>query len=84
MKKIYIVRGCCGAYAYEDCMDWTVKAYLDESQAEQHCKDANSWCIENKCSLIGDSTQKYDNPFDPYMSSDVLGTQYYLEEVELG
>lgn len=77
MKKIYLVRGFTGEYS--DARDWTVCAYDNKEDAEEHAKRAGEACKNFKY----DCLKKPKNKYDPYFGMDYTGTEYHIEEVLL-
>ncbi|HZF98301.1 MAG TPA: hypothetical protein VEY92_08675 [Pseudoxanthomonas sp.] len=77
-QTIYVVIGTTGEYS--DCREWMVAAYMDKAMAEQHVTLASASAPKGDVDW-----QDYEakNPYDPGMSVDYTGTQYYAVDVPL-
>jgi hypothetical protein len=81
-KKIWVVRGTTGEYS--DRSEWPVCAYKDEQKAKDHAEMATKRAKE----IEATRKNRYPrceglNEFDPNMSIDYTGTEYFIEEMEL-
>lgn len=82
MKQVHIVMGTTGEYS--DRNEWAVKAYLDESLAQEHVNNAERRAAEIYATRENRyRVEKGVNEFDPKMGMDYTGTHYYLMSVEL-
>lgn len=83
-SKVYVVMGTTGEYS--DRTEWPVCAYLEESLAQEHITKATARAKEIEV-LRGDRYLRAPdgvvNEYDPDMSMDYTGTDYYCIEVEL-
>lgn len=75
--KVYPVWGKTGEYA--DLREWIVTAYTSKKRAEKHAADAMNAAREIFCTRPDRySVPEPGNPFDPEMSMDYTGTEYYV------
>lgn len=77
MKTIYVVMGQTGEYS--DRSEWPVMAYTDKPSAEKHADDA----MMEARRLKADQEYGAKNKYDPNMSMDYTGTDYYVMDVPM-
>ena len=77
---IYVVQGSTGEYS--DHIEWLVKAYADEKQAQTHVVLAQARANELYAGVPRYYDIKGKNEHDPEMQTDYTGTHYALLEVE--
>lgn len=84
-RQIWTVEGTTGEYS--DRREWTVMAYLNKALAEKHCADAIAEAVRLGASRTRQRAEvTYDqyvedaekNKFDPDMSCDYSGVDYYV------
>jgi len=82
MNAVYIVMGTTGEYS--DRSEWSVCAYPERAQAEEHVERASQYA---RLALLNQQEQRpvlrETNPYDPDMKMDYTGTQYYVLKAPL-
>lgn len=88
MVKAYVVAGFTGAW--EDAIDWSVRAFVSKEKAQKFVDDANQWLKDNGFYRIEKGDKKLWNvdyhpecPFDKNLCVDFNGTSYSMEEIDL-
>ncbi len=82
MTTIYIVYGNTGKYSNRS--EWPVAAYMDQALARAHVERAAAWYASvGGEPILGRYDCKLKNPYDPNMSVDYTGTDWYVGQVEL-
>ena len=80
--QAFIVMGTTGEYS--DRYEWAVMAYLDESAAQEHVVNADRRAKEIFATRNNyHSVKRGANEFDPEMSMDYTGTDYFIYTVPL-
>ncbi len=79
----YIVTGQTGSY--DDCFDWPVCVYTDETRAKAHVASANKWAKTNGFDQRFTGVYNANNPHDPSeaLVDSLTGVEYRLETVPL-
>jgi hypothetical protein len=81
--NIYVVMGTTGEYS--DRNEWSVIAYFDEAKAKEHVVNADRRAKEIQATREDRyRVEPGANEFDPNMSMDYTGTDYYYNTVPLG
>lgn len=82
MITIYVVEGQTGEYS--DHRYWSVRAFTNEQKAEDFCDKVKARALE----LLAKYGTHYNipsgaNEFDPSMSIDYTGIEYFVYELDL-
>jgi hypothetical protein len=90
-ETVWVVMGTTGEYS--DRNEWPVRAFFDETAAQEHIEKATKRSAE-LIALVADcdggrySTEamalERSNEFDPDMQTDYTGTQYFVYVVPVG
>ncbi len=80
--QVYVIMGSVGEYS--NYQSWTVGAYQDKARANEHARLA----LDEAAKIQKERPNRHSkptrpNPYDPYMSLDYTGTDYYVVAVDL-
>lgn len=89
-QTLHVVMGTTGEYS--DRSEWPVKAFVDEAKAQRFVLEVDEWIRVNGLAMSDSpnanphpdaAARGMVNPFDPNMSFDYTGTDYYIMSVAL-